>query len=351
MINKLLRYLHQAVFDTSPDAQSAILITSSSPVSMSISNNSMTLVTPGSGGGGGGLGWGSSWGLFFGAEHGSGGGSGPSQTVTIDLTQYTIQELIDYINSLSGGSYSATLQTAELAGLSAAVLVDMPPAEQVSFQLASFSSLIWVIMSSYARELTVAARSVADALLQMVIPTSQGYWLAFWGDIFGLVKKSSENDQQFIARFIPEVFRKRLNPHAIEKAILDETGATVRILEPWEDLFQLDYSVWSGSHRMYDGDTVGYHLIAPQSVGSVDWEAILPIIDRNKAAGVIVLPPESTYSAYATAPSYNLYSAAEIEVGAIDKIPGARVWPAIEWTDYPWNALSYLVTSSHVSTS
>ena len=37
----------------------------------------------------------------------------------------------------------------------------------------------------------------------------------------------------------------------------------------------------------------GYHLLLPVSYSPIDWTDVLPIIDRNRAAGVSILPPET----------------------------------------------------------
>lgn len=354
MIARLLRYLHQAVFDTSADEQSAIRIESKRTIKFEIQANKLkiTLIR----------GWGQAWGAFWGTGH----FDSQSPTITIDLGLYTLSELVDFINSCGlgagwgynwGGAWGAneiraSLSDSSMANLSATILMDKPT-EVVTegVTLSAFTSLIWVIMSAYAKELIIASEAVVEAIKQMFIPTSSGYWLTTWGEIFGLVKRNDETDPEFVDRFIPEIFRKRLNARAIEKAILDATGDVVRILEPWEDLFQLDYSRVSGSDRMYDGDTVGYHIIAPQSVGSVNWDKILPIIERNRAAGVMVLPPESLHTSYTVAPAYHLYAGHTVVVGSITMIPGARSWQPVPWTGYPWNAIAYIVTSSHQSVS
>src|SRR5690606_20140741 len=92
-------------------------------------------------------------------------------------------------------------------------------------------------------------------------------------------------------RIPQEAFRLRVNKYAIEKAIHDLTGVRVFIRETWPDMFRLDESRLSGRHRLVNGDQWRYGYIQPVASGLFDWTGVLDIIERNKAAGVIVLPP------------------------------------------------------------
>jgi hypothetical protein len=160
-----------------------------------------------------------------------------------------------------------------------------------------FRSLLWVFLHAYSGELSDVEFHVKQALRQMVIWQAEDDWLDVWGGLYGVMRRDGESDASYQRQIPAEAFRRRVNALAIEKAILDITGYSVRILEPWEDIFTLDESALSGGHKMYDGDRVGYHLIQPAAYGSVrpNWSAVMSVIERNRAAGVLVLPPQ-TYS-------------------------------------------------------
>lgn len=332
MIKKLLKRLHRAVFDTSPDGLSAIRIATPRGLVVSVSSGKLQIQLA--------KGWGYSWGLSFGLSQLS------EPVVEVDLSLYTIRTLVDFLNNglppigggwgsswgLSWGDRFVTAEIAdeELADLSAMVLVDMPAGGIANeINLAAFTSLVWVILSAYAKELVIAAEAVIQALRQMVMWTADSEWLSFWGQLFGIDRKPDEGDQSYLERMQPEIFRRRLNPLAIEKAILDATGKHVKIVEPWNDIFQLDESKLSGSHRMYDGTSVGYHLIKPESVGPVNWSDVLPVIERNRAAGVLVLPPESIHALSTSAVTPTVRLSVEHLNSGSTRLPGERAWPGI----------------------
>ena len=132
---------------------------------------------------------------------------------------------------------------------------------------------------------------VRQALLQMVIGTADGEWLDLWAALYGVPRLPGESDAALRIRIPREAFRARNNARAIELAILDATGFDVRIEEPWREIFQLDNSELSGSAKFQDGQRVGHHLIQPVARSTVDWGAVSAVIERNRAAGVISLPP------------------------------------------------------------
>lgn len=152
-----------------------------------------------------------------------------------------------------------------------------------------FTSLLWVLMTGYAAETLEAKAQVRQALRQMVITQAENDWLDVWGMLYGVQRRPGELDANYATRIPREAFRMRNNPRAIELAVLEATGYDVRIVEPWREIFRLDDSALSGGAKLYDGGTIGYHLIRPEALDDgVDWTKVLPVIDRNKPAGVIV---------------------------------------------------------------
>lgn len=346
MIKRLLRNLHPAVFDISPDALPVIRLSSSSGVAWQIADDVLTV-----------------W-----------EGSLPAQAY--NLENYTIAQLVAALNTdnvLSVGGFGkdfgysfgvvtsqpvvgdlvATLDDLDSGSLSAMALADadrLPPTQNGALSI--YTSQIWVIMKAYARELRAAAFAVTEALKQMIVWRSSGEWVDFWGWLFNTDRRSGETDGAYAERIPVEAFRLRLNPYAIEKAIFDATGARVAITEPWEDLFALDESTLSGPHRLYDGVAVGYHLIKPVAYGAVDWRVVLPIIERNRAAGVLSVEPETVHSG-----SYQITIAPNIELDqavygyhtSLVRVPSLSTWPSIPWTTNPWDDLCYIVYGEHRS--
>lgn len=205
--------------------------------------------------------------------------------------------------ALTVGQLSAALQqdgfevsefNPAFAGLSATVLVEGRGGEDVSNgdRLAGFTNPLWSLYAAYAREVRAAGQQVLQALRQMVITQAEGEWLELWGTLYNTPRSQDETDQDYGPRIPEEAFRIRVNAMAIEKAIKDATGKDVTIEEPWEFMFRLDVSALSGGDRFYDGTGTGYHLIRPVARTSIDWGDVLAVIERNRAAGVVVLSPE-----------------------------------------------------------
>lgn len=213
-----------------------------------------------------------------------------SEAHTYDLTNRTLVQLsMDLIDD----GFDVPYLSPNLRSLSAAVLVE-GEGDQASpngDHLQAYTSLLWVILSAYARELREAGVQKEEAIRQMIIPQAEGYWLDVWGLIYGIGRGPDETDAEYAPRIPDEAFRIRVNALAIEKAIKDITGKDVRIREPWLNMFRLNQSKLSGEDRFYDGSNYGYHLIQPISSSVIDWDDVLPVIERNRPAGVLVLRP------------------------------------------------------------
>lgn len=259
-LQRLLKYPHAAVFDKTPQAEPVLRLRSEAGLAWQVADEVLS-VTSG------------------------------DRVLTYDLAALTVGQLAVQLqqDGLEVGPINP-----EFAGLSAAVLVEGhgDQAQSSGDRLTGFKSLLWSLYSAYGRELREARTQVGEALRQMVIWQSEGEWLDLWGALYNTPRLADEDDAAYQPRIPQEAFRIRVNALAIEQAIKDATGKDVRIEEPWGSMFRLDESALSGEQKFYDGERVGYHLIRPVSRVSIDWSDVLPVIERNRAAGVIVLPPE-----------------------------------------------------------
>ncbi|WP_288075263.1 hypothetical protein [Pseudomonas sp.] len=270
MLKRLLGSLHSAVFDTSPDSGLAFFVRHPDGITWTVSDESLTATINGV--------------------------SKTYQLSTMTVGQLAGQFVLD-------GMEVTGLQP-EFSGLSASVLLDGSgnTLDTNGDRLFAFRDLLRSLFGGYARELRTAKYQVGEAIKQMVITQAESEWLDLWGALYNTPRKNGMADVDY-AQLIPqEAFRLRVNGYAIEKAILDLTGQRVHIEEPWGDMFRLDYSKLSGTSKFYDGSTIGYHLIRPVADKAINWDGILDIIERNKAAGVIVLPPEERNRIYVNDP-------------------------------------------------
>lgn len=260
-LQRLLKYPHAAVFDKTPQAEPVLRLRSEAGLAWQVADEVLS-VTSG------------------------------DRVLTYGLAALTVGQLAAQLqqDGLEVGPINP-----EFAGLSAAVLVEGhgDQAQSNGDRLTGFKSLLWSLYSAYGRELREARTQVGEALRQMVIWQSEGEWLDLWGALYNTPRLADEDDAAYQPRIPQEAFRIRVNALAIEQAIKDATGKDVRIEEPWGSMFRLDESALSGEHKFYDGERVGYHLIRPVSRVSIDWSDVLPVIDRNRAAGVVVLDPET----------------------------------------------------------
>lgn len=259
-LKRLLGSLHDAVFDTSPDKGVAFFVRHPDGVSWQIAEEKLTATVNG-------------------------------YSKTYDLSQFTVGQLAGQMTI--DGFQVANVQP-DFAGLSASVLLEGSGNTRDSNgdRLYGFRDLLHALFGGYARELRAAKGQLGEALRQMVITQAENEWLDLWGALYNTPRPAGMTDAAYQPLIPAEAFRLRVNGYAIEKAIFDITGQVVHIEEPWNDMFRLDSSRLSSLHKFYDGNSIGPHLIRPVADEAIDWTGILDIINRNKAGGVIVLPPE-----------------------------------------------------------
>lgn len=207
----------------------------------------------------------------------------------IDLTPLTLQGLQTALSSigLSGG---------EVTWNGSATLLVPGQSGQVSaggtLHFYGFTSPLWAILRPYDRELRIAQASGDTHAEQLILTSSQQYWVDFWGSYFGVRRRSGEDDTPYIERIIAEVFRARNTKLAIEQGIKDSLGWDVLIQEPWRNIFTLCRSRLSGFHHL-QGDYYRYHIIHPVSEENVDWELVEEQVHLLRPAGTLMWEPNN----------------------------------------------------------
>lgn len=230
---------------------------------------------------------------------------GGTYDYTYDLTALTVEQLAAQL-ALDGFDIF-NLQT-DSKSLSARIMLEGSTLVQKATPswVMGFADELHVIMGAYATMIRDARAAVTQALRQMIITQAEGSWLAYWGKLFGITRPDGMSDKDYQALIPKEAFRIRVNAIAIENTIKELTGYDVTIEEPWNDIFRLDYGRFDSASRFYDKDSIGYFLIKPvsyQTIPPLDWtEKIIPIIQRNKAAGVDIMTPEPRMRYYVNDP-------------------------------------------------
>ena len=201
--------------------------------------------------------------------------------------------VLDVRNWLQSLGYSVTMGRSDTLHRPADALLEGSgrEAESNGNKLAVYGSTLYAFMDAYAYELEDGHQHVTDAMDQMSIGTADAFWLDHWGNLFGVPRIDGETDDVYRTRIIVEVLRPRVNTLAIEKAVIDWTSHDVRIYEPWKDIFWLGQSRLDGKDHIQDGHFYTHNVIEPQGERGVRWPKVIPVIERNKAAGTLVMPP------------------------------------------------------------
>lgn len=210
---------------------------------------------------------------------------------TVSLVDYTIQGLAEWLES-----HDCLVLHVEpaFAALSAGTLLsgsgdELQPNGDILF---AYDSILWSIMDAYAIEIEEQQFQVSEAIKELYLKTASGEWLDYWGEHFGLSRGAYANDDDYRNFLIHEAVRVRSNPVALEAAILEITGRSIEIREPWRDLFFLSESRLD-NHLTYDGTQVGPHLfqLVSREYSNIKWDDVLPIAQRSRPAGVLMLDP------------------------------------------------------------
>lgn len=297
---KLIKHPHRAVFDTSANKMQAFTIGRVGLISWQVSEYTLTVISENVSaflldvGSSVFLDVGSGVLLNVGSSEDTGFNNGvvtlnTDGTISIvyDFSDLTVDELIALL-AADGFVINYQLDN-ELLVLRAFVLFDQSGISGDG--VFAYTSLLWVILKAYAVEVDVAKLETLNCLAQMDMNTAATEWLDVWGTILGVGRLSGQLDPAYIADIKKNVFRQRLNKYAIELAVLEDTGKVIEIEEFYVNLFRLDISRLSSSSRFGDGKTVGAFLIRAVSSVVIDWTDVMAVIHRNRAAGIVVLPP------------------------------------------------------------
>lgn len=167
------------------------------------------------------------------------GGSGAA--LEVDLTQYTLGELANYLSAQPG--YSVPFRVAnELSLLGARILLDSSGNQDKTNgdHLRAFTSLTWAYLDANAVELKAAREQIYQMLRQMNVVTGENEWLDEIGGYYNVRRRDGEIDSLYGPRIIEEVIRPRNNNKAIDIAISRATGglpSRVVDVEIVEDVF------------------------------------------------------------------------------------------------------------------
>ena len=294
-LQRLLSYPHEAVFDTSPQAELALRIRNPTGLVWEVSSTTLRLVT----------GQNAEW---DGVLEFDGRAKFGVMIRDYGLTGKTVGQLAAEIQA---DGHDVLFENPDLARCGALALVPATGDQDASNgdHLQAHTSLLWSLMGGQAAAVEEAGFQVGQALRQMVLTQAEAEWLDVWAQLYGVPRSDGEIDAALQVRIPQEVFRRRVNGLAIEKAVKDLTGQVITLDEPWRRMFTLDESSLSGSSHMHDGEYFTYHVIQPVGRPGTDWNSVLPVLVRNKAAGVDIYAPRVDLATrYVAAPLLSQFS-------------------------------------------
>jgi hypothetical protein len=157
---------------------------------------------------------------------------GQGVDLALDLTDYTIAELIAYISAAPGYSILKGASAANQA-LSARILIDATGdlADDKGDRLYAYSSLTWAYLEAYSLELQAAATQIPLAIEQMSLATADDEWLDELGAYYNCARQTDELDSSYGPRIVATTLRPRCNNIAIEQAITFYTGQSTNVTD------------------------------------------------------------------------------------------------------------------------
>ena len=223
---------------------------------------------------------------------------GIGSNLTINLVNYTIRQLINFLSQQPGYSVTSSASSEQMS-LSARILIDGSGniAASNGDRLFAYTSLVWVYLESVGVELRAAKAQIPQALNQMSITTASDDWIDELGAYYGVPRLQGENDASYGARIIAEVVRPRSNNVAMEAAISYYTGQKTKVTDVtvYGDRFpKYNGAITRNSAYKYQTQSTpryglfdvqyGYDLLGGQDPSTFA-STVAGIIDRLRAAG------------------------------------------------------------------
>ena len=223
---------------------------------------------------------------------------GQGQNLTIDLSQYTVAQLVAYLLT-QRGYFVLYADTTALSSLKATVLMDGSNDQALSNgdHLYGYTNVLWSYAESQANELEQAQVQIGEMLKQMSTTTASGEWLDLLGGYYGIPRLQGEIDAKYGPRIIAEVLRPRGNNVAIELAIQAYTGQVATVTDvtlygPTAPLYngaitRNSASTYSASAKPIYGlfdVTYGYDLINGGDISAFT-QIVKDLINRLRDAG------------------------------------------------------------------
>jgi hypothetical protein len=275
--------------------------------------------------------------------------------LSVDLTQFTLGELVSYLAAQPGYTVEYA-DRSELSLMGAAVLLDATGDQNKSNgdHLYGYTNVLWSYMEANARELEQAAVQIDQMLLQMNTRTASDVWLDELGGYYGVPRLQGELDGSYGLRIIAEVLRPRGNNVAIAAAISAYTGQTTTVTDvvvnsPFKPMFDAEdnfdgaqeyNSVSSPMYGLFDVQ-YGYDLVNGGDIAGFA-SVVRGLIERMRDAGTHLRALSLTGSVLSDSVP------APTESASLSLATGVRLADAVQ---APTDAASMALVSTPISDS
>ncbi|MGF6641779.1 hypothetical protein [Paraburkholderia sp. MM6662-R1] len=223
---------------------------------------------------------------------------GPGASLSVDLSQYTVGQLVDYLAAQPGYTVPYADHSTR-AGLSALVLLD--GSNDISLSngdhLYAYANVLWSYMEANAAELQLVEAQIQNLPLEMATTTADSIWLDQLGAYYKVPRLQNEPDSTYAPRIIAQVLRPASNNVALEAAIQIYTGQGAKVTDVV--LYGANPPLYN-SNSKHDGSilydavngpiyglfdvTYGYDLINGGDLSSFQ-QIVVGLIETLRAAG------------------------------------------------------------------
>lgn len=207
---------------------------------------------------------------------------GTAAPLSVDLTQYTVATLANYL-AAQPGYVVAYADLTQLSLLGAAVLLDGAGdvVQSNGDHLYGYTSELWSYMEANAVELESAGAQIEQMLLQMSTTTAADMWLDELGSYYKVPRNQGEPDGVYGPRIIAQVLRPLANNVAIESAL--------RVINAGLPVECNDYdTIVNGSYGLFDIQMeVSLDLLAVTAY-VILLLSIIDTIDKMRDAGTFL---------------------------------------------------------------
>ncbi|RKP44687.1 hypothetical protein [Pararobbsia silviterrae] len=190
---------------------------------------------------------------------------GQASALTVDLSAYTLLQLVQYLASEPG--YNLSALSSDYRDLSSLVLLDGSGAVSAGTNtLTGYTNVLYALMEANARELQTAHDAIDTLPDQMATTTAAGDFLDLLGSYYNVPRATGELDAVYGPRIIATVLRPASNNVALEMAIETYTGQSATVTDVVTS--GVTGSVYNSDHD-FDG-SIDYNAVSTNVYGLFD---------------------------------------------------------------------------------